>query len=106
VFYRRFRVTINLNAPSLKSWKTTLGGIVSLFIAAMATYHDASWQTALHDPQVQMAVVVGVIAMFTKDSNVTGGTSGQPSTPTALAAANQAPSPVNPPVAEAPAPKP
>jgi hypothetical protein len=74
-------MTINIPVPSLTSWKTTLIGTVSILLAAMQTYHDASFMVALQDPRVQMAVVVGILGLFSKDSNVTGGS--VPATPEA-----------------------
>lgn len=74
-------MTINIPVPSITSWKTTLGGLLSLFVGAMASYNDASFNAAIHDFRVQMAVVVGIIGLLAKDSNVTGGT--KPSTPEA-----------------------
>ncbi len=81
----------------LKSWKTTLLGVMSLFVAAMATYMDVTWAEAVKDPRVQQAVLVGLIGLLSKDWNVTGGDSGQPSTYKALDDANQHPSVSNPP---------
>lgn len=84
-------MTINISGSALTSWKTTLLGVASLFVAAMQSYGDGTIAAALQDPRVQTAVLIGAIGLFAKDSNVTGGTVGQPSTPKALAAANQAP---------------
>ncbi len=81
----------------LKSWKTTLLGVVSLFVAAMATYMDASLAEAVKDPRVQIAVLTGLMGLLAKDWNTTGGSVGQPSTPRALDDANQRPSISNPP---------
>jgi hypothetical protein len=82
---------MNIDIPSIASWKTTALGAASLFLAAMQTYHDPTWSIALHDPQVQTTVALGILGLLAKDSNVTGGTKGTPSTPAALRAANQAP---------------
>lgn len=83
-------MTINLNLNTIKSWKTTLIGIASLILGIIQTYNEG-WAMAIHDPKVQMAVLVGVLGMLAKDGNITGGSVGIPSTPEALAAANQAP---------------
>jgi hypothetical protein len=83
-------MTINFPPSFAKSWKTSLLGILSLFVSAWQGFHDPTMLAAIQDPKVQMAVLVGVIGLVAKDGNVTGGTSGQPSTPQALADANQA----------------
>jgi hypothetical protein len=67
----------------MKSWKTTLGGVLLLFTGAMTTYQE-TWQVAIKDERVQTAVIVGIALMFAKDSNVHGGTVGQPSSPEAI----------------------
>ena len=80
------------------SWKSTLIGIVGLVLGILqASSHNGDWVAALHDRSVQLAIAVAILGFVSKDSNVTGGTSGQPSTAQALADANQHPSAVNPP---------
>ena len=82
---------------NLKSWKTTLFGILAALVGVAQGIKIHSWSMALRDPTVQLAIASAVIGVMAKDSNVTGGTVGQPSTPEALTAANQAPSPIAPP---------
>lgn len=82
----------------LISWKSTLIGIASVVLMVITASKDPSLQAMIVDPQVQIALVVGLLGFVTKDSNVTGGSKGQPSTPTALMQANQAPSASNPPL--------
>jgi hypothetical protein len=96
-------MNITIPTPSFASWKTTLAGLISLFLGAMQAYSLHDWGAAIKDPRVQTAVLLGILGMLAKDSNVTGGTTGQPSTPKALADANQAPSPLNPPLGLPPA---
>lgn len=80
------------------SWKSTLVGVGSAVIAVIqASSYHGDWLAAIHDRSVQMAIVVAILGWVTKDSQVTGGRIGQPSTPDAVEAANQAPSPINPP---------
>lgn len=74
-------MTIKLQLPA--SWKTSLGGILSLFVAAAQSYQDASPLAAAQDPRVQMAVLIGIIGFLAKDYNVAGGT--KPATPEAVA---------------------
>ena len=76
----------------LTSWKSTTIGIAAIALGAYQAYmgHDGI-VGAIHDPAVQTLFVLGVLGLIAKDHNVTGGTKGQPSTVTALAAANQAP---------------
>lgn len=92
------RVTINIPLPAglLKSWKTTLTGAASLTlgIISASSYHG-DWVAALHDRGIQLAIAIAVLGFVSKDGNVTGGTSGQPSTPQALADANVHPSDLN-----------
>ena len=83
-------MNINVNLNTIKSWKTTLIGVASLILGTVQTYNEG-WAMAIHDPKVQMAVVVAVLGFIAKDGDVTGGSVGIPSTPEALAAANQAP---------------
>jgi hypothetical protein len=71
---RRFKVTINLSVPNISSWRTTLVGLISAFVAAWQGYNDASFSMAIRDPKVQTAVLVAIIGILAKDSNVTGGT--------------------------------
>jgi hypothetical protein len=85
------KLTIQIKTPSFASWKTTLTGIASLLIGAMQTYHHTVILDALKDPQVLLALAVGLGLLFAKDGNVTGGTKGQPSSLEALSVANQAP---------------
>jgi hypothetical protein len=74
------------------SWKSSAAGIASIAIGAIQLYRGGQGIAgAIHDPVVQLFFVVGVLGLVTKDGNVTGGSKGQPSTVTALAAANQAP---------------
>lgn len=80
---------INLNF--ITSWKTTLSGLIAIFIGAMQSYNDQTISAAIHDPKVQLAMIMGIGLMLAKDSNVTGGTKGQPSSQQALKDANQAP---------------
>jgi hypothetical protein len=79
------------------SWKTALAGIISFLLAAYQGSHDLTISGAIHDPQFQTLVVVGLLGLLAKDFDVTGGTTGQPSTPAAMKEANQAPSVANPP---------
>lgn len=83
-------VTINVPVPNITSWKTTLVGIASLFVAGMQTYNEGL-QPALHDPKVWLFVLVGIGNMFAKDSNVTGGT--KAATPEAHKRVEEAPKP-------------
>jgi hypothetical protein len=87
-------VTIKLPA-SMGSWKTSLVGIISLVVAAWQGYQvtvaNGSLLMALEDPKVQMFILSGIGLLLAKDAGVTGGTRGVPSTPQALADANQAP---------------
>lgn len=84
-------MTINFPPAFAKNWKTTLTGVAGFFIAAMQTYNAPTFSAAAHDPRVQMAVIVGILGLIAKDHNVTGGDTGQPSTPQALKDANAAP---------------
>ena len=77
-----------------KSWKTTAVGIASAVLAAVQgfkAFQTGDWHALGHDPLVYVAVLGALQGLASKDANVTGGTSGQPSTPAALADANQAP---------------
>jgi hypothetical protein len=83
------------------SWKTTVTSIIaalSAFVMFAQQGHYIEfpmWVTA-----VALFTFTGGLAAFgitAKDSNVTGGDKGQPSTPEALHSANQEPSTINPP---------
>lgn len=84
-------MTIDTNNIT-KSWKTTAIGIASLTYGSYQAYMGPNGISgALHDPVVIGSFFLGLMGLFTKDHDVTGGTKGQPSTTVALAAANQAP---------------
>lgn len=84
-------MTIDTNNIT-KSWKTTAIGIASLAYGSYQIYMGPGGLSgALHDPTVIGSFLIGLMGLFTKDHDVTGGTKGQPSTTVALAAANQAP---------------
>jgi hypothetical protein len=83
------------------SYKTTISAAVSavaqfvLFAQQLQYIHFPNWALAL-----ALFASLGGLAAFgvtAKDSNVTGGTIGQPSSPKALLIANQEPSVENPP---------
>lgn len=81
----------------LASWKSSLIGLASVVLAVVSASQDATIGAMINDPKVQIALLVGILGLVAKDGNVTGGTVGQPSTPTAIIEANQAPSAINPP---------
>ena len=85
-------MTINIPTPKITSWKTTISGIASMALGVLQGTKHTTLAQAFQDPLVQFALLVGLLGIFAKDSNVTGGTKGTPSTPEALAEANQAPS--------------
>lgn len=90
---------MTITIPSFPaSWMPKL---ISLALAVDGAYqaigYKGDWQAAIHDHSVQTTLIAAVLAWVVKQSNVTGGNSGQPSTPQALADANQHPSVVNPP---------
>lgn len=65
---------MTINIPTITSWKTTVLGLLSAFVAAMQTYNDGSITAGIQDPKVQMALLVALIGILSKDYNVTGGT--------------------------------
>ena len=90
-----------IKIPMPTSWKTTLTSLVS---AAGMYVSFAQGNGYVHFPPWVMSLAIfaqiGGLAAFgiaAKDSGVTGGTIGQPSTTEALQVANQAPSVANPP---------
>jgi hypothetical protein len=95
-------VNINIPIPSgaLTSWKSSFIGVAGVFLAALQAHNAPTWSAAFHDHGFQMAILIGILGWVAKDSNVTGGTKGQPSSPSALADANQEPSKSKPPVPE------
>jgi hypothetical protein len=75
-----------------KNWKTNLVGIASVVVGVVqASAYKGDFAAAFKDKGVQMSIVVAVLGFVSKDWNTTGGSVGQPSTPQALADANQAP---------------
>jgi len=80
-----------------KSWKTTTVSLVSGLLVIIQGFKTPDLAVLIHDPAFQMKVLVLVLGLVSKDANVTGGTSGQPSTEKALIEANVAPSEVLPP---------
>lgn len=97
--YNKQENSLTINFPgNIASWKSTFIGLASAVIAVVqASSYRGDWVAAIHDRSVQMAIVVAALGWVAKDSNVTGGSKGQPSTPEAVVAANQAPSSTNPP---------
>jgi len=89
-------VTITL--PTITNWKTTALGALAAVLGFLQAYMIHDWHTIIKDPTTLVMFVLALLGFAAKDSNVTGGTTGQPSTPSALVAANQAPNPQNPPV--------
>ncbi len=84
-------MTINIPVGNIKSWKTSAAGLIALLVGAwQAQAAGMTLSQALHDPAVQLALITGIGLMLAKDTNVTGGTVGQPSSPQALRDANQA----------------
>ena len=79
--------------PSFASWKTSLTGVAGVILGVMQTFKHTTLSETINDPLVWYALVMALLGFFAKDSNVTGGTSGQVSTPQALADARQAPAP-------------
>ncbi len=74
------------------SWKTTALGVISLAYATYQTYMGPGGvQGAIHDPTIVGGFILGLIGLFGKDGDVTGGTKGQPSAKQALQEANVAP---------------
>ncbi len=104
-------MTINIRMPkSLASWKTTLAGVLSSLVGLLQVYVGISnglpVKSVFTNPVTLLALLTGVGLILAKDGDVTGGSKGTPSTPQALADANQAPAvgvnaPVGPP-AQAP----
>lgn len=81
-----------------KNWLPKLVGVASGALAFFQAYMIHDWHAVIKDPTTMCLFIVSVHGFVTKQVNVTGGDSGQPSTPEALHAANQAVSTVNPPV--------
>lgn len=52
----------------LKNWKTSLLGILSLAVAAIAASQDSSMLAALKDFRVQLTILTGAIGLLAKDS--------------------------------------
>jgi len=75
----------------MASWKTTISGLAAVALGVLQASKHTMLVAIINDPLVWFALVVGVLGFFAKDSNVTGGDHGQPSTVQALAAANQEP---------------
>ena len=85
-----------------KNWMPTLAGLITaaasgvLFMQQGGYYNFPHWVMGL----AMFANIGGLagLGITAKQYNTTGGSVGQPSTPEALAIANQAPSTINPPV--------
>ena len=71
-----------------KSWKTTTVGLLSAIYPvaqSFKAFQDGDWNKLFHDPLFWGAALVAIQGFVAKDANVTGGTSGQPSTAKAVA---------------------
>lgn len=76
--------TSKLATSLTSSWKTSLAGIASLALAAYNAYTGTGGLSgAIHDPKVQTFFILGVLGLFAKDYNTTGGS--KPATPEAAA---------------------
>lgn len=76
---------------NIKSWRTGAAAFILVVVGIIQGAHQPSLKAALEDPSVQLSIISAAGLALAKDYNVTGGTVGQPSTPQALADANQAP---------------
>lgn len=61
----------------MKSWKTTLVGAAFAGMAIISAAKKPSWGEALKDQHVQMELAAAVLAVLTKDHDVTGGNRGK-----------------------------
>jgi hypothetical protein len=88
-------VVIPTFPPSFaKSWKTSTVGLLSAIypvVQGFKAFQAGDWHALFHDPLFYGAILVAVQGLVSKDAQVTGGNSGQPSTVAALKEANQAP---------------
>jgi hypothetical protein len=82
---------INFPPSFAKSWKSTLVGLAGTILGVVQGFQAHSFRDLLHNQVFQLALMTAVLGYVSKDANVTGGTSGQPSTPQALKDAHQAP---------------
>jgi hypothetical protein len=71
--------TVTVDLPSAKSWKTTLAGA----LMALGAYFQTLDGVYTIIGQVLVIGAPILMGLFAKDSNVTGGTVVQPSTPPA-----------------------
>jgi hypothetical protein len=73
---------ITLSVPM--NWKPILIGVASVVLGVIqASSFHGDWLAAIKDRGVQTAIILGLLGLVTKQSNVTGGTVGQ--TPEAVA---------------------
>jgi hypothetical protein len=87
-------MTINFPPSFAKSWMTSTVGLLSAIypvVQGFKAFQGGNWTALFHDPLVYIAVLGAVQGFVSKDAQVTGGTSGQPSTPAALKDSNTAP---------------
>lgn len=59
---------------SFNSWKTTILGVLMVIIGIIQAAKAPSIQAAFTDPQIQIALLAGVVAFLAKDSDKTGAT--------------------------------
>jgi hypothetical protein len=93
-------MTINIPFPaSGGSWKTSLSGGILAGLGVLNAYQIHDWHSFIKDPITLGLFVAAIMGLSSKDSDLTGGSRGQSSTPQALLDSNVAPSPVKPPAA-------
>jgi len=93
-------VTITFPPSFWKSWKTSVVGLLSAVYPVaqgFKAFQSGDYNALFHDPLFYGAMLLAINGWVSKDADVTGGTSGQPSSPKALIEANVAPSEVSPP---------
>ncbi len=63
---------MNILLNALANWKTSILGVLMVIIGIIQASKAPSIQAAFTDPQIQIALLAGVVGFLAKDSNKTG----------------------------------
>lgn len=85
-----------IDTSKLGSWKSSTAGLVAAIGQALTAYVQSGNKIDFHNPMFYSAIATVIWAWYTKDKNVTGGNSPNPSSDPAVVAKTATPEPPKP----------